>query len=196
LPRLEAVGICIICRYIARYSTSKQLLDTPQVDTPLPYSPNPRSRTSPCRHVCAPTSKSSPLPSTHRLKLPTIRVLYSSLRVLRVIFAYHHPHSLEPSDPKVAHTALQRTPPSAGSLSIQFSYPSPSHQNTDLTGLLTRGVSCSFGGEPIDTWGGKLDPNRFLARLSKMDSHHKKKTVLVSPDVSLTSVVIRQFHLT
>ena len=32
----------------------------------------------------------------------------------------------------------------------------------------------------------------------KMDSRHKKikKTVLVSPDVSLTSVVIRQLHLT
>jgi hypothetical protein len=30
----------------------------------------------------------------------------------------------------------------------------------------------------------------------KMNSIHKKKTVLVSPDVSLTSVVIRQLHLT
>ena len=38
----------------------------------------------------------------------------------------------------------------------------------------------------------------FLFFSKKMDSRHKKnkKTVLVSPDVSLTSVVIRQLHLT
>ena len=92
LPRLEGVGICILCRYTSRYSASKQLLDTPQVDTPLPYSPNPRPWTFPCRLLTT-TSNNFPLPSTYRLKLPTIRVLYSSLRVLSVIFAYHHPHS-------------------------------------------------------------------------------------------------------
>ena len=54
---------------------------------------------------------------------------------------------------------------SSDSLQIPVHFPSsfhilPRHTKTPSSQVLVRGVSCSFGGESIDTWGGKLDPNR------------------------------------
>ena len=67
--------------------------------------PSRRPRTSP-RRRCALPFKNSRLPSTPKIKLPTIRVTFRTLSMLHVIGSQINIIPIQPSDPKIAYMAF------------------------------------------------------------------------------------------